>query len=150
MYDIYTIKNGDTIESIANKYNVNPYVLYQLNGVNSDFYFTPGKNIVVPKTFSLYFDYYTIKKGDNLYKISEKYSVDYMLLALINGLNVSDYIYPNQVIAVPKNGVSYYIVEENDTLTDISNKLNANSESILGQNNSLYLLPGQLIVYKPN
>ena len=41
-----------------------------------------GKNIIVPKSSSNYFDYYTIKKGDSLYKIASKYGVEYNLLAL--------------------------------------------------------------------
>jgi len=150
MYDIYTIQNNDTIESIANKYNITPYILYQLNGFNPNYVLTPGNNIIVPKNSSMYFDYYTIKKGDNLYKIANKYNVDYNLLALINGLETEDYIYPNQVIAVPKNGVKYYIVKQGDTLTDISNKLNTNIENILNQNKELYLQEDQLIIYKPN
>lgn len=150
MYDIYTIQEGDTIESIANKYNITPYILYQLNGFNNDYKIIPNDNIIVPKVSSTYFDYYTIKKGDNLYKIANKYGVDYNVLALINGLEVNDYIYPNQVISVPKNGIKYYVVEESDTLIDISNKLNASVNDILNQNNQLYLLPEQLIVYRPN
>jgi len=150
MYDIYTIQNGDTIESIANKYNITPYILYQINGYNAGYELVPGNNIIVPKTSSVYFDYYTIRKGDNLYKIAKKYDVDYNILALINGLEIDDYIYPNQVIAVPKNGVKYYVVKENDTLLDISNNLNTNINDILNQNNELYLLPDQLIVYKSN
>ena len=150
MYDIYTIQNGDTVESIASKYNITPYILYQLNGFNPNYILTPGNNIIVPKISSTYFDYYTIKKGDNLYKIAQKYDVDYNILALINGLEKEDYIYPNQVIAVPKNGVKYYIVKEQDTITDIARNLNTNIESVLNQNKDLYLLPEQLIIYKPN
>ena len=150
MYDVYTVKNGDTVESIANKYNITPYILYQLNGFSPDFILNPGSNIIVPKMASVYFDYYTIKKGDNLYRIASKYGVDYNLLALINGLDLDDYIYPNQVIAIPKNGVKYYVVTEGDTLNEVTSKLNADVEEILSQNSSLFLLPDQLIVYKSN
>jgi len=150
MYDIYTVQNDDTLESIANKYNITPYILYQLNGFNSNYKITPGNKIVVPKVSSLYFDYYTIKKGDNLFKIANKYGVNSDLLALINGLEKEDYIYPNQVISVPKNGIKYYIVKNNDSLLDVVNNLNANVNDLLNQNNEILLLPEQLIVYKSN
>lgn len=150
MYDIYTIKSGDTIESIANKYNITPYILYQLNGINNNISLVPGNNIIVPKISNTYFDYYTIKKGDSLYKIAEKYNTDYKTLALINGLDEKDYIYPNQVISVPKIGIGYYIVQEGDTLLEIGNKLNTSVIDLVNQNNQLYLLPEQLIVYKKN
>lgn len=150
MYNIYTIQEGDTIENIASRYNVTPYILYQLNGLSPNYDLSVGDNIIVPNNNSSYFDYYTIKKGDSLYKIASKYDVDYNILALINGLELDDYIYPNQVIAVPKNGVRYYVVSDNDTLMDISNKLNVSVNDIINQNNQLYLLPEQLIVYKSN
>lgn len=150
MYDIYTIKNGDTIESISNKYNITPYVLYQLNDFSPDFVFEVGKNIIVPKSSSSYFDYYTIKKGDSLYKIASKYGVDYNILALINGLENDDYIYPNQVIAVPKNGVKYYVINEGDSIRKISNNLGIDINSLINQNSDLILLPEQLVVYKSN
>lgn len=150
MYDIYTIKNGDTVDSISNKYNITPYVLYQLNGFKPGYILEIGTNIIVPKNSSTYFSYYTIKKGDSLYKIANKYDVDYNVLALINGLEPEDYIYPNQVIAVPKNGVKYYVVKDSDTLIDVANNFNTNVYDILNQNNNLYLLPDQLIVYKSN
>ena len=140
MYDVYTIKEGDTIESIANKYNITPYILYQLNGINNNVSLIPGNNIIVPKIANTYFDYYTIKKGDSLYKIAEKYNTDYKTLALINGLDENDYIYPNQIISVPKVGVKYYIVQEGDTLLDIGNKLNSNVIDLVNQNNQMYLL----------
>ena len=147
MYDVYTVEENDTIESIANKYNVTPYVLYNLNGLTNNT-LTPGVNIIVPRISNTYFDYYTIKKGDSLYKIAEKYNTDYKTLALINGLEEEDYIYPNQVISVPKLGINYYLVEENDTLLDIANKLNISIPNIINQNNKLYLQEGQLIVYR--
>ena len=147
MYDVYTVGENDTIESIANKYNITPYVLYNLNGLTNNT-LTPGVNIIVPRISDTYFDYYTIKKGDSLYKIAEKYNTDYKTLALINGLEEEDYIYPNQVISVPKPGINYYLVEENDTLLDIANKLNISIPNIINQNNKLYLQEGQLIVYR--
>ena len=41
-----------------------------------------------------YYDYYTIKRGDNLYQIGKTYNVNPALIAILNGLNLNDYIYP--------------------------------------------------------
>ena len=69
MYDIYTIKIDDTIESIANKFNVTPYILYQLNGFNANKSLTPGDNIIVPKMSSIYFESYEITPTENKFYI---------------------------------------------------------------------------------
>ena len=144
MYGIYRIQQGDTIDSLSKKYGVSPEILENLNQ-NSNF--EVGTNIIVP-TMNEYFEIYTIDKGDNLYNIAKRYNTDYNLLALLNGLNVNDYIYPNMTILVPKRNVKYYITKNNDTLLSINRLLNGNINKLLSQNNNIYLKEGQLIVYK--
>ena len=109
--------------------------------------FGVGSNIIVPTTKE-YFEVYTIEKGDNLYNIARKYNTDYNLLALLNGLNVNDYIYPNNTILVPKKDVKYYFTKKDDTIASVNKLLNANINKLLRENNNIYLSEGQLIVYK--
>ena len=97
-----------------------------------------------------YFEYYTIKKGDNLYQIAKKYNVNPSLLALLNGLNTSDYIYPNQVIMIPKNNYAYYITKEGDTLNLVANTFNVSASNLIKYNPTIYLTEGQLIVNRIN
>jgi len=144
MYDVYQIQVGDTIDSLANKYNTTVGVLRNLN-INSGF--GVGSTIVVPK-INEYFDMYIIQKGDSLYEIARRYNTDYTLLALLNGLNVADYIYPNTTILVPKRDVKYYITKDNDTINVINKLLDSDISSLLNQNSNIYLKEGQLIVYK--
>lgn len=144
MYGIYKIQNGDTLDSLAKRYGVSPEILKNLNQNSS---FAVGSNIIVP-TMNEYFEIYTIEKGDNLYNIARKYNTDYNLLALLNGINVDDYIYPNTTILVPKRDVKYYITKDNDTLLSVNRLLGGNINKLLSQNNNIYLEEGQLIVYK--
>ena len=95
-----------------------------------------------------YFDYYTIKKGDTLYQISKKYGVNPYLLAVLNGLNTNDYIYPDQIIMVPKDNYAYYITKEGDTLNIVANTFNASVNDLINYNQAIYLQEGQLIVNK--
>ena len=95
-----------------------------------------------------YFDYYTIKKGDNLYQISKKYNVNPSLLAVLNGLNINDYIYPDQVIMIPRSNYAYYIIKEGDTLNLVAETFNTSTNSLLKYNPTIYLQDGQLIVNK--
>ncbi|MGM9882421.1 MAG: LysM peptidoglycan-binding domain-containing protein [Bacilli bacterium] len=144
MYDIYQIQAGDTIDTLANKYSVSPEVLRQLNPNSS---FGVGTNIIVPRE-NEYFEVYTINKGDTLYEIARRYNTDYHLLALLNGLNVNDYIYPGTTILVPKRNVKYYITKNNDTLLGVNKLLEGDINKLIKQNSNIYLQEGQLIVYK--
>ena len=94
-----------------------------------------------------FFDIYTIEKGDNLYKIAKEYNINPKLLASINGLNIDDYIYPNQELLIPKNGFIYYLTIEGDTIELVSNKFNISSEELINEN-TIYLLPDQLLIHK--
>lgn len=144
MYDVYQIKVGDTIESLANKYSTTSEVIRRMNPNSS---FGVGSSIIVPR-INNYFEMYNIQKGDSLYEVARRYNTDYNLLAMLNGLNVADYIYPNTIILVPKKDVKYYITKENDTINSVANLLNSDTNKLLGQNNNIYLKEGQLIVYK--
>ncbi|MBQ3142042.1 MAG: LysM peptidoglycan-binding domain-containing protein [Bacilli bacterium] len=95
-----------------------------------------------------YYTYYVIKSGDTLYKIAKDYNLNPKLIAELNGLKYDEYIYPNQTIILPKKGVQYYITKEGDTLKSVVNIFGANKEALVNQNETIYLLDGQMIFYK--
>ena len=107
-------------------------------------------DIVIPKGMEQYYDYYTINTGDSLYSIARRYNINPELLASINGLNMDDYIYPDQRIIIPKAGYSYYITAEGDTLNTVAKTFNVSKDKILQQNPEIYLLAGQMLVNKTN
>lgn len=145
MYDTYVIEKNDTIDTISNKVGTSPEVLYQLNGYMTDI--VPGNTLVVPRRKSNYFDYYTVSKGDTLYKIANDNNIDADLLAQLNGINKSDYIYPNQTLLVPKAGSILYFTGVGDTLSEIAKGFNVPLDKLISQNDNIYLQPEQLIVY---
>lgn len=146
MYEYYIIEEGDTLDSIANKLMISKDVIKELNG--NDINFVPGNILVVPKTVSKYFDYYKVAKGDTLYKIANDNKIDANLLAILNGININDYIYPNQTLLIPKAGSSLYITAVGDTLSEVANGFNVSTNELISQNEKIYLQPEQLIVYK--
>lgn len=97
-----------------------------------------------------YFEYYTIDKGDNLYKIGKMYNINPNLLASLNGLDINDYIYPGQVLLIPNQNYSYYITKEGDTLELVSKTFNISKDKLLKDNDTIYLLEGQMLVNKKN
>ena len=56
-----------------------------------------------------------------------------------------EYIYPGEVIIIPKSSINTYVVKEGDTILDIL-KLSTMDE-LMDKNDKIYLLPNQLIVY---
>lgn len=95
-----------------------------------------------------YFDYYEVIKGDTLNKIANQNNINPSLLAQLNGINIDDYIYPNQVLLIPKPGSILYITGVGDTLMEVADGLKVKVEDLIKQNNKIYLQPEQLMVYK--
>ena len=150
MYDKYLIKEGETLEDIASRFNTSVDMILNINDIYSREYLRAGEEIIVPKNQESYFTYYTVNQGDSLYQIARKYNINPSLLALLNGLNMEDYIYPNQRLIIPKSGYSFYITKDGDTLEIVRDKFNKNLEDILRYNETIYLLPGQLMINKNN
>ncbi len=148
MYDKYLIQPGDDISSIAKKFNTKESIIMDLNNIPFPDMIREGKEIIVPINKEKYFEYYTIKKGDSLYAIGRQYNINPELLAILNGLDSQDYIYPDQEILIPKSNYSYYVTKEGDTLDIVSEKFNEPKDKIIDINETIYLLPGQLLVKK--
>ena len=147
----YIVQVGDTIQGIARKFNVRVSDLVRENDLGDIYYLEPGLELIIPQgsnNDNYAFQYYTVKKGDTLYQISSNYNISPELLAQINGLELNEYIFPEQKILVPKDGVQVYITKAGDTLKLISKELGIPRESILLYNDNIYLLPEQLIAYR--
>lgn len=143
MYRAYKIQEGDNLEIISEKVNCSKEELERLN---SDVSFIEGEMITVPTENTL-FDIYVVEKGDSIYSISLKYNIPYKELLLLNGLKENEYIYPNQQLLVPKNGVNFYITKENDRIKDIVSNLGVDGYEVLTKNDNLIIMPDQIIVY---
>jgi len=148
MFDKYIIKKGDSLENIAYKFNTDIETIKDINNIFNENSLREDMEIIVPNNFESYFNIYTIESGDTLYEIARKYNINPTLLASINGLDMNDYIYPNQEILIPKSGYSYYITDEGDTLDTVSDTFMIGKKQLLDQNKTIYLLPGQVLVAK--
>lgn len=150
MYERYRVKENESLMSVAKKFGTTPDVIMDINNIYFEDSVRAGMDLIVPKNIEKYFNYYTIESGDSLYKIAQKYNINPTLLANLNGLNMEDYIYPNQEIMIPKSGYSYYITAEGDTLDTVSDVFGISKRQLLDQNETIYLLKDQVIVTKRN
>lgn len=148
MYDKYLIRYGDTLSNIAKKFNTKESIIMELNNIPFPDMIREGKEIIVPINKEKYFEYYTIEKGDSLYGIAKRYNINPDLLAILNGLDSDDYIYPNQEILIPKSNYSYYVTKQGDTLDIVTKRFNTSHKNLIENNDTIYLLEGQLLVKK--
>lgn len=148
MYEIYTPKNTDTLSIVADKFNTTEEELRNINGLDNNYLITPDKELIVPKITNNNYDYYTVKKGDNIYQIAQNNNMDYELLLKMNGLDKDDYIYPNQTILLPKKNYLTYLTKEGDTIDDIISKTNTDLEQLLRIGNKIYLAKEQIIIFE--
>lgn len=148
MFDKYSLKKGETLENVARMFHTNVGILKDINNIYYDEQVRAGMDVIVPKNKEHYFNYYVIEQGDNLYAIARKYNINPELLASMNGLDMDDYIYPNQEILIPKSGYSYYITKDGDTIQTVSDVFGVNEKDLLANNPVVYLLAGQILVKK--
>ncbi len=148
MYKVYQVLPGEELRSIAEKLDMECQVLCELNGFLEDHELRAGENLVIPNNQANLFQSYRVKSGDNLYEIGKRYQTSAKDLALINGLEEDDYIYPNQELLIPRVGVQIYVTTEGDTLKDVTKKFKTTAEKLIMENENIYLLPEQLLVFK--
>ena len=147
--EAYIVKEGDNIATIAKKYNISIVDLINQNNLENVYYLEPGLELIIPEEKApLGFTHYTVKKGDNLYEIAKRYNISVKDLSELNGLEINEYIYPEQRLLVPEEGVQVYITKDGDTIQTIIDKLGTNREEIFVYNPKIYLLPEQLIAYR--
>lgn len=147
MYKIYQVEYGDTLDTIARKTSTTIDELIKINGFNNGYMPGVGNLVIVPNNNDI-FTTYTVQIGDNIYSISRMFNIDPNTILAINGLNKDDYIYPNQEILVPSDNVTIYITNEGDTIDDVLNNLEVDLETLLKENNKIFVLEDQLMVHK--
>ena len=95
-FNTYKIEKGDTLYSIAKRYNVNPSLLSIINGIDESEYIYEGQEIMVPKTG---YSYYVTADGDTLKLVKEAFNTSYEKLL---SENKTIYLLPDQLIVLKK------------------------------------------------
>ena len=105
-YEMHIVSEGDTLWDIAEKYNIELAHLIKINSLNKNAYLQLGqqltignknihRNIESKKRTILY----SVKQGDNLYKISDLFDVSIESIKEINEFQ-SNQIMPGQIIKI--------------------------------------------------
>lgn len=133
----YTVKSGDTLYGIASKYNISVDKLKQLNNLTSNT-LSIGQTLNIRDTSSGIvsedYDYYTVKSGDTLYSIANRYGVDVDKIKTLNNLS-SNILSVGQMLKIPDTLVSTYVVKKGDTLWSIARENNISVDKLKEINN---------------
>lgn len=160
----YKVKSGDSLWSIANKYNISVAKLKSLNHLTSNVIF-PNQTLKVSgstssntSTSGSSSSTYTVKSGDSLSSIAAKYGTTYQDIMRLNGLS-NHTIYPGQKLKVSgsagtsgsntsgsTNGRTItYTVKSGDSLSVIAARYGTTYQKIMSLNGltNFNIYPGQ-------
>lgn len=99
---LYVVQRGDTLASIARRYNTTIGVLMQLNNISNPNIIYVGQQLLIPdnKPGSSY-QLYTVQRGDTLKNIATRYNSTVNTLAQLNQIVNINVIYVGQVLLIP-------------------------------------------------
>lgn len=95
----YNIKSGDTLTSVAGRYNISIADLAKMNNLSAKAGLIAGQTIQVPKLT----DTYTVKSGDTLTRLARRYGISIEELAKMNDIKPNSELRRGQELIVPNN-----------------------------------------------
>lgn len=152
----YIVKKGDSLYSIANKYNTTIDELKRINNLTSNI-LSIGQVLKLPSdkvsdvekeenTIN-----YTVQKGDSLYSIARKYSTTIDKIKDLNNLT-TNLLSIGQVLLIPTNTnlETTYTVQKGDSLYSIAKKYDTTVDRLKQLNNlsSNLLSIGQMLIVR--
>jgi LysM repeat protein len=158
-YATYTVARGDTLKSLAARYNTTMNVLGNLNGIYNYDLIYEGQRLTVPLASTnpapapqpapAAGGTYTVQWGDTMRKIAARMNVNVNDLIAVNPqLWNPNLIYAGQIINLPQSASSYTI-QRGDTLKIIAARYGTTLNNLLALNpqiwNADWIFAGQVI-----
>lgn len=134
--DTYIVQKGDSLWSIANKFNMTVSELKNLNNLTNNL-LSIGQVLKIKDSSNNGKTTYTVQKGDSLWVIANKYGITTEELKSYNNLT-SNLLSIGQVLKIPQGKTStenIYTVKKGDSLWTIANRYNITVEKIKVLNN---------------
>lgn len=99
---IYTVKRGDNLWNISRNYGTTVQEIAQLNNISNPNLIFIGQRLKIPKNSNISSEsiYYTVRRGDSLWRISRMYGVSVSYLANLNNIRNPNLIYVGQILKI--------------------------------------------------
>ncbi len=160
---IHTVRRGETLSQIANRYGVTVAQLMRVNNLRNANRIYAGQRLVIrPGASSPGSHVYVVKRGDTLLKIARKNGVSVASIQQANGLHGS-IIYVGQRLKMPtknadnkkqKNGKTItHVVRRGETLAQIARRYGVSVSQIAklnGIKNASLVRVGQKLIISGN
>lgn len=157
-----TVKKGDTLWGLAQRYHSNVQAIAGLNHIKNPSLIYPGQVLKIPicgdpgtEPSTPSYTVYKVKKGDTLWGISRRYGTTVPAIVALNHIKNPNLIYPGDVFKIPVqsgsaggSGQNTYVVVKGDTLWGISRRYHTTVDTLVALNNIAnrnLIYPGQVI-----
>lgn len=141
----YIVKRGDTLSHIALWYNTTIEELVRLNNIQNPNLIYVGERLLITTSDNPNKDKeitYTVKRGDTLFKIANRYGVSVESIVQRNNIKNPNLIYPGQVLKIlvssnssSQGSTGYYRVRRGDNLYRIARRYRTTVRSLVRLNN---------------
>ena len=135
----YTVQSGDSLYSIARRFNTTVDILKSLNNLTSNT-LSIGKVLLLPSEVNNNeaISTYVVQSGDSLYSIARKFNTTVNEIKSLNNLT-SNVLAINQELKIPTTTATIpnttYTVQSGDSLYSIARKFNTTVNEIKSLNN---------------
>ena len=106
----YTVRAGDTLWSIARRFDTTISRIVSANAISNPNLIYTGERLIIPGSqtpvSSPDYRYYTIRSGDTLWSIAQRYNTSVEELIQINDLRTPNLIYAGQLLKIPVSTAS--------------------------------------------
>lgn len=141
-YEVYTVKSGDSLWSIATQYDVSVDSIIELNNLGTTM-LKIGQQLLIPKQNVSIEDEYIVKAGDSLYSIANKYGITVNDLKSTNNLTSNNLSIGQKLVIpglkqepeIPQQNEITYIVQKGDSLWSIAKKYGITVNGLKEYNN---------------
>ncbi len=154
----HTVQTGETLFSIAKKYNVQVEGIKSINNIRGEgikvgdkLIVNPNQPPIKPHEEAVVPGYHEVQTGETLYSIARRYNITVAELKALNDIAGDTIKVGEELVVIPLNGEKpaedkvndnpdepvYHVVKEKETLYSISRKYGVKPEKIRELNNLL-------------